>query len=207
MPAALSIMKAGVTRASDTPLGLATEVAGTTVANPYTPSVAPPLGSAHPPAQPMKLVTPPISNVIKAVPGAQTLPKGATTVVKAAVQTFTFHSTAEKARYERAARLFPSFCKEWQRLLHQREVNNLDHLTWQLRQGYETTTYTGYGHVESCQTKESVEGIPIGKITYDELSYYLAGKTVEEARRSSPKLVHQVHTLEIFSWDKNKWFY
>ena len=62
-------------------------------------------------------------------------------------------------------------------------------------------------HVESCQTKESVEGIPIGKITYDELSYYLAGKTVEEARRSSPKLVHQVHTLEIFSWDKNKWFY
>lgn len=197
-------MKAGATRApGDAPPGL---LPGMTVTGLYAPPSVP-AESAHPPAPPMKLVTPPISNVINTVPGAQTRPKGATVAVKAAVQTFTFHSSAEKARYDHAASLFPPFCQKWQRLLHEREINNLEHLTWRLTQGYQTATYTGYGHVESCQTKESVEGIPIGKITYDELSYYLAGKTVEEARRSSPKLIHQVHTLEIFSWDKNKWFY
>ncbi len=164
-------------------------------------------GLTHPAAAPMKLIAPPKSSIIKTVPGAQTLPTGASAVVKASVESFTFRSPAEKAHYEHAANLFPSFCQEWQRLLHDREVNNLAHLNWQLRQGYETATYTGYGQVESCDTKESVEGIPIGKITYEELSYYLTGKTIGEARGSKPKLVHQIHTLEIFSWDKNKWFY
>ncbi len=204
--AAQSIMKAGVVRTADTTITAPTELAGALVTPPLAPSAGLAGASAYP-ASPMKLATPQFSSVITSVPGAQTLPKGASKVVKAEIQTFIFHSADEKARYERAADLFPSFCQEWQRMLHEREVDNLGHISWQLRSGYETATYTGYGQVESCETKESIEGVPIGKITYSELSYYLTGKTVAEARRSSPKLIHQIRTLEIFSWDKNKWFY
>ena len=204
--AAQSIMKTGAVRTTAPITTAPTELAGATVNPPAVPSAGL-SGLTASSAAPMKLATPQFSGVITSVPGAQTLPKGAAKVVKAEIKTFTFHSAVEKAQYERAANLFPSFCREWERMLHEREVDNLGHISWQARGGYETATYTGYGRVESCETKESIEGVPIGKITYEELSYYLAGKTVEEARRSAPKLIHQIHTLEIFSWDKDKWFY
>ncbi|MEA2647607.1 MAG: hypothetical protein QOG61_42 [Candidatus Binataceae bacterium] len=120
---------------------------------------------------------------------------------------FTFHSPAEEARYNLAAAKFADFCHDWQRMLHDRESNNLNHLTWQTRGGIQTTTYTGYGQVEGCETKESAEGVPIGKISYPEMIYNLAGKTPDEARHAPPKVVHETHTLEIFSWEKDKWFY
>jgi hypothetical protein len=141
------------------------------------------------------------------VPVVTTIPIGANGVVKAEVKKFVFHSHAEEVRYNAAAAKFPSFCHEWQRMLRDRESNNLSHLTWQTQGGVETTTYTGYGEVDNCETKESVEGVPIGKISYMETIYNLTGKTPEEARHTPPKMIHQTHTLEIFSWEKDKWFY
>jgi hypothetical protein len=136
-----------------------------------------------------------------------TIPVGASAVVNAEMNKFAFHSDAERTQYEKAAAQFPDFCHDWQRMLHDRETNNLEHLTWQPDNGGETATYTGYGQVETCQTKESVEGVPIGKLSYEEMIYYLSGKSPDEARHAPPKLIHQTHTLEIFSWEKNKWFY
>jgi hypothetical protein len=114
---------------------------------------------------------------------------------------------AQRRVYQTAASTFSSFCHEWERLLHERELNNLDHLTWRNEGGLETATYTGYGKVESCECKASKEGFPIGKIRYSERIYAITGKTIEEARRAAPKLTHETKTLEIFSWDKGKWFY
>lgn len=116
-------------------------------------------------------------------------------------------SPAERQTYQRAASAFTGFCHEWERLLHEREVNNLEHLSWSEAGGLETATYTGYGKVESCECKESKEGLPIGKIRYLEMNYAIVGKTVDEARHAAPKLMHEISTLEIFSWDKGKWFY
>ena len=138
---------------------------------------------------------------------ATTIPLGAAGAVNAEIKRFTFHSAAERARYEKAAARFPDFCHEWQRMLHDRELNNLRHLTWMTRKGTETSTYTGYGQVQTCMTKESVEGVPIGKLSYDETVYSLSGKSPDEARHAPPKIIHQTRTLEIFSWDKNRWFY
>ena len=116
-------------------------------------------------------------------------------------------SPAQRRTYLLASSVFASFCHDWERLLHEREVNNLDHLSWREDGGMETATYTGYGKVESCECKESKEGLPIGKIGYEEISYSIAGKTVNDARRAVPKLIHQIKTLEIFSWEKDRWFY
>jgi len=114
---------------------------------------------------------------------------------------------AQRRTYLRASSAFVDFCHEWERLLHEREVNNLEHLSWQKDGGLETANYTGYGKVESCECKESKEGLPIGTIRYDEINYAIVGKTMEEARHAAPKPKHEVKTLEIFSWDKGKWFY
>lgn len=144
---------------------------------------------------------------VVAVAPVTTIPVGAAGVINAEMNKFIFHSAAERARYQKAAARFPDFCHDWQRMLHDRETNNLQHLTWQTRAGAQTSTYVGYGQVDRCEMKESAEGIPIGKISYPEMTYYLAGKDADEARHTPPKLIHETHTLEIFSWEKDKWFY
>ena len=116
-------------------------------------------------------------------------------------------SPVQRRTYQRAASAFTSFCHDWERMLHEREVNNLEHLSWREDGGLETATYTGYGKVESCECKASKEGLPIGKIRYEEINYSIMGKTIEEARHAAPKLIHEISTLEIFSWEKGKWFY
>jgi len=112
----------------------------------------------------------------------------------------------QRRKWKEAQAALPGFCQDWDRMLHDREVNNLSHLEWHQQQGYQTATYTGYGKVQACQAKESDEGVPICKVTYQEMNYYLAGKSIDEAK-SHPKLLGTTNTLEIFSWEKDRWFY
>jgi len=117
------------------------------------------------------------------------------------------HLTAAlKKKWNQAVAALPSFCGEWQRMLHDREVNNLAHLQWQQKQGYATATYVGYGKILGCKAKESEEGVPLGKVVYEERDYYLAGKTPADAE-AHPQLMRTTNTLEIFSWEKDRWFY
>ena len=113
---------------------------------------------------------------------------------------------AQQQKWEEATAALPGFCQDWDRMLHDREVNNLSNLEWHEKQGYETATYTGYGKVQDCQGKESEEGVPIGKVTYQEISYYLAGKSIDDAK-AHPQVVGKTSTLEIFSYEKDRWFY
>jgi hypothetical protein len=115
-------------------------------------------------------------------------------------------TSAQRRKWERATAALPAFCHDWDRMLHDRELNNLAHLQWHERGGYETAIYTGYGKVQSCQAKESDEGVPIGKVIYQEMSYYLVGKTIDDAK-THPKVIGTTNTLEIFSWEKDRWFY
>ena len=131
----------------------------------------------------------------------------ATSTVQLPVDDVELLSPSQQRTYRRAASAFTSFCHDWERLLHEREVNNLEHLSWRTDGGMETASYTGYGKVESCECKASKEGLPIGKIRYEEIIYSIAGKSIDEARHAAPKLMHEINTLEIFSWDKGKWFY
>ncbi len=127
--------------------------------------------------------------------------------VQSQIDSLELLTPAQRRTFERAASAFNGFCHDWEHLLHEREVNNLQHLTWHNNDGLETASYTGYGKIESCQCKESKEGLPIGEIRYEEINYSIVGKTIDEARHAAPKLMHQISTLEIFSWDKGRWFY
>lgn len=115
-------------------------------------------------------------------------------------------SADQRLRWDHAVAALPGFCHDWEQLLHNRELESLAHLDWKSRDGYETATYTGYSKVQACEAKESAQGIPIGKVVYDEKSYYLVGKTIDEAK-SKPKVLGTTSTLEIFSWEKDRWFY
>ncbi len=189
---------------------------GTPLPQPPASAAAPPLPASASPALPDAIPHPaaagPTGTLMGTVVSATSANSAASTEsavpsqVGAIDQLFPANP-AQRRSYEHAASAFAAFCHDWEQLLHDREVNNLQHLSWREQSGLETATYTGYGKVESCECKASKEGLPIGKIRYEEMNYSLAGKTIDQAEHAAPKLVGVVNTLEIFSWEKNKWFY
>jgi hypothetical protein len=196
----------GVTGASSI---LKTPTGGAVQPIPYSTGIQPPSGTASQ-LVPANLVAPiPARAAAGAIPPVAGLNPGATSApaVQPQGDGLELLSPAQRRTYERAAAAFTDFCHEWEGLLHEREVDNLAHLSWREDGGLQTANYTGYGKVESCICKESKEGLPIGKIQYEEINYSMVGKTIDEARHAEPKLIHEIRTLEIFSWDKGKWFY
>ncbi|MGH7923209.1 MAG: hypothetical protein ACREQH_01305, partial [Candidatus Binatus sp.] len=147
---------------------------------------------------------------IAAVPDASASPAAKKTLrqkVKTLIAKITPDRIKRDLEFKKASALFPGFCKHWEQDLHDREVNNLSKLTFSLKDGFETATYTAYGKIAGCESHQSKDGYSIGKITYEEFVYYLAGKTQDEARHAAPKTVSDLHTTEIFRWDNGKWFY
>ena|SRR5215469_11920050 len=127
--------------------------------------------------------------------------------VKALVAKITPERLQRDVEYRKASVLFPGFCKHWEEDLHEREMDNLRKLRFSEKDGFETSTYTGYGKVSACESHQSKDGYAIGKITYEEYTYYLVGRSEDEARHAQPKPVNDLRTTEIFRWDKGKWFY
>ncbi len=125
--------------------------------------------------------------------------------IHAALKSFDTAPRAGDSAFMHASETFPAFCKDWQRRLHDRELNNLENISWKDQNGWKTGTYVSYSPVKSCNCKHSTGGVPIGELTYQETEYYLAGRTVEEARHAQPKAVGITNTTEIFRWDKTKW--
>lgn len=109
--------------------------------------------------------------------------------------------------FQIASAQFPSFCKDWERRLGDRERDNVSHLAWQMRNGVETGTYLGYSKIESCISKQASNGVPIGELSYHEINYAKTGTNVAAAEHAPPKVTSESQTMEIFSWDKGKWFY
>jgi len=145
-----------------------------------------------------------------AVPDAVASPGARKTLgqkVKALVAKLTPDRVKRDLEFRKASALFPDFCKHWEQDLHDREINNLSKLKFVPKDGYQTTTYTGYGKVAACESHQSRDGYSIGKITYEEFIYYLAGRSEDEARHAPPTTVSDTHTTEIFRWDNGKWFY
>jgi hypothetical protein len=150
------------------------------------------------------------ANVSFTVPDAQPSPaaaKSLRTKVKAALQKVNPMRLLRDKEFKKASALFPSFCKDWERKLHDRELNNQSHIAWQMKDGWETGTYTGYSPVSQCECHQSSDGYSIGKVKYDEFKYYIVGKTPEEAKHATPKITDDTATTELFRWDKDAWFY
>jgi hypothetical protein len=123
----------------------------------------------------------------------------------AALKTFDTPPPSGDPKFDHAALAFPDFCRDWQRKLHDRELNNLENISWKDQNGWKTATYVSYSPVKTCNCKRSTGGVPIGELTYQETELYLSGRTVEEARHATPKPVGITNTTEIFRWDRTKW--
>jgi hypothetical protein len=106
--------------------------------------------------------------------------------------------------YEQAARSFPELCHAWQRKLDEDARNQKNLLQWQDREGWKTATYSSYGPIQSCTCKLR-DGVPLGRITYEEIEYYIAGRTVEEARNAQPITVGSTNTIVILRWENGRW--
>jgi hypothetical protein len=108
--------------------------------------------------------------------------------------------------FKKASERFPEFCKHWEQNLREREQNNRLKLVFTEKDGVHTATYIGYGEVKTCEAHQSKDGFSIGKISYEEFTYNLTGKTREEAAVSEKTTISDVHTTEIFRWENNEWF-
>jgi hypothetical protein len=167
-------------------------------------SIGPPDNATAPPATISKAAS--VTDLSAGATAPPNLVQKAVIEIKATAEDLKRLTAAERRKWNSAIASFPGFCNDWDRMLHDRELNNLSNLQWQEKSGYETASYTGYGKVEGCQAKESTEGIPIGKVTYEEIKYYLTGKSIDDAK-SHPQLLGKTNTLEIFSFEKDRWFY
>ena len=149
------------------------------------------------------------SSASAAEPKAQASPAKKTLrqKVKAVLKKINPMRLARDREYKKASALFPGFCKDWERKLHDRQVNNEDHIAWAMKDGWETGNYVGYSTVKKCECHQSTDGYSIGKVGYDEFEYYLVGKTADDAKHATPKVTETTNTTELFRWDKNKWFY
>jgi len=127
--------------------------------------------------------------------------------VEALVTKITPDRIKRDIEFRKASAQFPEFCRHWGQDLHDRETNNLSKLNFSQRDGFETATYTAYGKIAVCESHQSKDGYSIGKITYEEYTYYISGKSEDEARQAAPKTINDLRTTEIFRWDKGKWFY
>jgi hypothetical protein len=167
-------------------------------------------GCAQSQAPDSAAVSAPAPASISAAPEAAASPAAKTTIrqkVKALVVKLTPDRIKRDIEFRKASALFPDFCKHWEQDLHDREVNSLSSLKFVEKDGYETATYTAYGKVSGCESHQSKDGYSIGKISYEEYVYYIAGKSEDEARHAPPKTISDLHTTEIFRWDNGKWFY
>jgi len=109
--------------------------------------------------------------------------------------------------FERARSAFPGFCSEWERKLRERERKNLNGIQWKEQNGWKVGEFLGYSKIQTCTCKQSSRGQPLGILTYGEMNYYLTGKTIDEAKRATPKGTLATETTEIFRWGRNKWEY
>jgi len=165
---------------------------------------------AHAQAPAIAQTSPAAASDGAAVPNAAASPAAKKTLrqkVTALIAKITPDRIKRDLEFKKAAALFPGFCKHWEQDLHDRETNNLSKLKFILKDGFQTATYTAYGKVAACESHQSRDGYSIGKITYEEFEYYIAGKSEDEARHAAPKTVSDTHTTEIFRWDNGKWFY
>ncbi len=126
--------------------------------------------------------------------------------VKAVVKSLNPARLMMDRQYAKASAVFPTFCKDWEQKLKDREKNNLAHIAWRFDNGFQTALYTGYSTVESCESHQSATGFSIGKLSYEEFHYLIKAKTVDDAKNAKATPVDDTHTTEIFRWDKGKWF-
>jgi len=109
--------------------------------------------------------------------------------------------------FKKASEKFPEFCKHWEQNLRDRERDNRLKVVFTEKDGVHTATYVGYGEVKTCEAHQSKDGFSIGKISYEEFTYNLSGKTQEEAAAAEKTTVEDVHTTELFRWENDDWFH
>lgn len=102
---------------------------------------------------------------------------------------------------------FERFCREWGEKLRHREESNRSSVVWKPVGGEIEGRYLGYGEITDCRVKLSADRVPVGILSYEELTYRLAGGSREEAERSAAKVVTRTEVTEIFRYSRGRWQY
>ena len=127
--------------------------------------------------------------------------------VKSLVAKLTPERIKRDIEFRKASALFPDFCKHWEqdctsaKSITSRNCNSFR------RKATKPRPIPAMARSPAASRISRKMVYSIGKISYEEFEYYIAGKSEDEARHAQPKTVSDTHTTEIFRWDNGKWFY
>lgn len=108
---------------------------------------------------------------------------------------------------EVAAIAFQQFCSEWIEKLVQREEQNVAHIQWVTSEIGVRGTFIGYSRRGDCVTKTGTDAVPVGKLTYKQVTYEKKGPTLSAAEISAARPLDVAEVTEIFRYGDGKWIY
>ena len=108
---------------------------------------------------------------------------------------------------EVAAISFQQFCNEWLEKLVHREEQNVARIQWETSEVGVRGTFVGYSRGGDCVTKTGTDAVPVGKLTYKQVTYEKKGPTVGAAELSAARPLDVAEVTEIFRYGDGKWIY
>jgi hypothetical protein len=102
---------------------------------------------------------------------------------------------------------FDTFCGEWGKKLHEREVHNIASIKWDSGTSWVQGTYVGYSEPLSCAVEPDSGTVPVGKIIYHEFVYEKRGPSIKAAEGEPGQAVETTEVTEIFRYQNGKWVY
>lgn len=114
-----------------------------------------------------------------------------------------------QAAPDTAERSFESFCAQWMSKLDDRERHNLASAEINKDGNGFFVEYVGYAEkpVRCEASRVGSARTVVGKLVYHELRVRRTAPTRAAARRSAPRVLHEIEVLEIFRHDGSRWVY
>lgn len=108
---------------------------------------------------------------------------------------------------ELAVASFQGFCNEWLEKLVHREEQNLGRIEWATSELGVRGVFVGYSRRGQCEAKTGTDAVPVGKLTYKQITYEKKGPTVAAAEISAARPLDVAEVTEIFHYADGKWIY
>ncbi len=108
---------------------------------------------------------------------------------------------------EMAVASFQTFCNEWLEKLVAREEQNLKQMEWVTSDLGVRGVFIGYSRRGQCEAKTGTDAVPVGKLTYKQVTYEKKGPTVAAAEISAARPLDVAEVTEIFHYADGKWIY
>jgi len=116
-------------------------------------------------------------------------------------------AAAPLSETELAIASFQTFCGEWLEKLVLREEQNVAQIEWVTSDIGVRGVFIGYSRRGQCEAKSGTDAVPVGKLTYRQVTYEKKGPNVSAAELSAARPLDVAEVTEIFHYADGRWIY